>query len=48
MVHPENQRAIRAYRRVGFADFSHTYTDKQTGTVYRTMIYELRQPPAQE
>jgi GNAT superfamily N-acetyltransferase len=41
-VHPDNHRAIRLYERAGFKPFSHTYTDKATGIVYRSMIYELR------
>jgi RimJ/RimL family protein N-acetyltransferase len=41
-VHPDNQRAIKLYERAGFVPFSHTYTDKKTGVVYRSMIYELR------
>src|SRR5262249_3651062 len=41
-VLPENHRAVKLYERAGFAPFSHTYTDKATGVVYRSMIYELR------
>jgi GNAT superfamily N-acetyltransferase len=41
-VHPDNERAIRVYQRVGFVPYTHTYTDKTTGVVYRSMLYELR------
>jgi GNAT superfamily N-acetyltransferase len=41
-VHPDNQRAVKVYERGGFAPYWYTYTDKATGVVYRSMIYELR------
>jgi GNAT superfamily N-acetyltransferase len=43
-VHTDNHRAIKLYERAGFTTFSHTYTDKTTGIVYRSMIYPLRKP----
>jgi hypothetical protein len=40
-VHPENQRAIRAYERAGFRAFTQTYTDQETGVIYQSMIRPL-------
>jgi hypothetical protein len=40
-VHPQNQRATKAYQRAGFQPFSQTYTDKATGTTYCSMIRPL-------
>jgi len=40
-VHPENQRAIKAYERAGFIMFSKTYIDKATNVEYRSMIRRL-------
>jgi len=40
-VHPENEKAIRLYRRCGFAEFAQTYTHPN-GMVYRSMILALR------
>lgn len=42
-VHPANLRAVKLYQRAGFSPFHHTFTDKITGAVYHSMIYEL--PP---
>ncbi len=47
-VHPGNQRAVKVYERAGFAPYWHTYTDKATAVVYRSMIYELRRAGAGE
>jgi ribosomal protein S18 acetylase RimI-like enzyme len=44
-VHPENQRAIKAYERAGFQHFALTYTDKATGIVYRSMVRPLGLAP---
>ena len=40
-VHPANERAIKVYERAGFRPFSHTYTDKDSGIVYRTFVRPL-------
>lgn len=40
-VHSRNTRARRAYKRAGFEDFLLTYTDPDTGTVYRSMVLKL-------
>jgi GNAT superfamily N-acetyltransferase len=47
-VHPANQRAVKLYQRAGFEPFHHTFTDRTTGIVYRSMIYELRPKPSAE
>jgi GNAT superfamily N-acetyltransferase len=41
-VHPDNQRAVAVYQRVGFVPFSHTYTDPVSHLVYRSMLRRLR------
>lgn len=43
-VHPQNQRAVKLYERAGFQPFSHTYTDKATPIMYRSMIRALATP----
>lgn len=40
-VHPQNTRAIRFYERAGFVPFFRTYTDPQSGVVYRSMVLKL-------
>jgi len=40
-VHPDNTKAIRFYRRVGFSDFAQTWTHPVTGTVYQGMILSV-------
>jgi GNAT superfamily N-acetyltransferase len=41
-LHPENHKAMKFYRRVGFVDFAQTWKDKKTGVVYRSMILSLQ------
>jgi GNAT superfamily N-acetyltransferase len=40
-VRPENQRAIAAYRKIGFEEFPPPYTDGETGVIYARMIAYL-------
>jgi RimJ/RimL family protein N-acetyltransferase len=40
-VHPENLRAIKAYERANFRQFSQTSVDKVTGVTYCSMIRPL-------
>jgi GNAT superfamily N-acetyltransferase len=40
-VHPANERAIKVYERAGFQSFSHSYTDIDSGIVYRSLIRPL-------
>jgi len=41
-VHPENERAIRCYRRLGFEDFHQTWHDKERNIIYQSMILKLQ------
>lgn len=43
-VHPQNVRAKKVYGRAGFAPFSKTYPDPDTGVVYESMLLNLPQP----
>lgn len=43
-IHPQNVRARKVYERAGFAPFSKTYTDSDTGDAYESMLMNLPQP----
>src|SRR4051812_24025574 len=40
-VHPDNQAAIRLYRRFGFTDYPHQFIDPTTKVVYQAMVRPL-------
>jgi GNAT superfamily N-acetyltransferase len=40
-VHPDNHSAVKLYERFGFQLFFHTYTDRDTGVVYRSLVRPL-------
>ncbi len=43
-VHPQNAKAIRLYTRLGFRNYSKTWTDPQSGVVYQGMILDRLTP----
>ena len=42
--HPSNQKARHLYLTEGFTDWSQTYTDRATGTVYPSMLLKIATP----
>ncbi|MGH7223300.1 MAG: hypothetical protein ACRELF_08735, partial [Gemmataceae bacterium] len=47
-VHPQNDRAIRLYRREHFEDFSQKYWHAKAGVEYTSMILKLMGYPSTE
>lgn len=41
-VHPENERAIRCYRKFGFTDFPHPFQHPDAGVAYLSMVLLLK------
>ena len=40
-VHPDNERAIKFYRKMEFRDFPQTWANPDNGAIYRSMVLKL-------